>query len=157
MLATLLTNHQDIAQQIHVESGLMNSLVEGLRAILAWKTQGDDYTRKLSTVAFVSKSLRRHLERLMNLEETDGYMDVVLETKPNLSKVVDHLRLEHERFRHMTKRFVRRFEQMSPTDQDAFDRTCDELADFLQRLDRHSRREAKLIQETFEQEEGGEG
>jgi hemerythrin-like domain-containing protein len=157
MLANLLTNHHDIAQQIHVESGLMNSLVEGLRAILAWKTQGDDFTRKLSTVAFVSKSLRRHLERLMNLEETDGYMDVVLETKPNLSKVVDQLRQEHDRFRHAAKRFVRRLEQMSSTDQDAFDRTCDELADFLQRLDRHSRREAELIQDTFEQEVGGEG
>ena len=157
MLANLLTNHHDIAQQVHFESGLMNSLLEGLRAILAWKTQGDDYTRKLSTLAFVSKSLRRHLERLMNLEETDGYMDVVLETKPNLSKVVDQLRQEHDRFRHATKRFVRRFEQMSSTDRDTFDRTCEELADFLFRLERHSRREAKLIQETFEQEEGGEG
>jgi len=156
MLARLLTN-PDMAQQIHIETGLMNSLVEGLRAILAWKIQGDDYTRKLSTLAFVSKSLRRHLERLMNLEEKDGYMDVVLETKPNLSKVVDHLRQEHDRFRHATKRFVRRFEQMSPTDQDSFDRTCDELSDLLQRLDRHSRREANLFQETFEQEEGGEG
>ena len=157
MLATLLTNHQDIALQIHVETGLLNSLVEGLRAILAWKTQGDDFTRKLSTLAFVSKSLRRHLERLMNLEETDGYMDVVLETKPNLGKVVDHLRQEHDRFRHITKRFVRRFEQMSSTDRGAFDRACDDLSDLLQKLDRHSRREAKLIQETFEQEEGGEG
>src|SRR5580658_2751240 len=127
MLANLLTNHHDIAQQIHVESGLMNSLVEGLRAILAWKIQGDDYTRKLSTLAFVSKSLRRHLERLMNLEETDGYMDVVVDTKPNLGNVVDHLRQEHDRFRHATHRIVCRFEQLSSTDQDAFDKECDKL------------------------------
>lgn len=157
MLANLLTNDQDIARQLHVESGLMNLLVEGLRGMLAWQIQGHDYARKLSTVAFASKSLRRHLDRLMNLEETDGYMDIVLETKPHLSKVVDQLRQEHDRFRHATKRFVHRLEHMSSTDQDAFDRTCMELTDFLQKLDRHSRREAKLIQETFEQEEGGEG
>src|SRR5271156_5381901 len=118
MLANLLTNSQDIAQQIHVETGLMKSLVDGLQAILAWRTHGNDFTRKLSTLAFASKSLRRHLERLMNLEETDGYMDVVLETKPNLSKDVDQLRQEHDRFRQATFRIVRRFEQMSAIDQD---------------------------------------
>lgn len=157
MLANVLANRQDLAQQIRIESGLKNSLVEGLRVILGGTIQGHDFSRKLSTMVFVSKCLRRHLERLMNLEEKDGYMVVVLEIKPNLSKVVDHLWQEHCRFRYVAKRIVRRFEQMSPTDQDAFDRTCDELTDFLQNLDRHSRKEAKLIQETFEQEEGGEG
>jgi hemerythrin-like domain-containing protein len=156
MLTNLLTSPA-LAQQIHIETALMNLLLEGLRTILAWKVQGDDFTRKLSTLAFVSKSLRRHLERLMNLEETDGYMEVVLETKPNLSKVVDQLRQEHDRFQHATKRIVRRFEQLSATDQVAFNRTCDELAEFLQKLEIHTRREANLIQDTFDQEEGGEG
>ena len=156
-MLTQLPANPALAQQIHVETDLMNLLLEGLRNILAWEVQGDDFTRKLSTLAFVSKSLRRHLQRLMNLEETDGYMDVVLETKPNLSRDVEQLRHEHDRFQHATKRIVRRFEQLLPTDEVGFNRACDELADFLQKLEIHTRREAKLIQDTFEQEEGGEG
>jgi hemerythrin-like domain-containing protein len=157
MSSTLLTNVQDVAQQIHVESSLMKSLIDGLRAILGWKVQGDDFSRKRSTVTFVSKSLRRHLERLMSLEETGGYMDIVLETKPNLGSKVDRLRQEHERFRHAGKRIARHFEQLAATDHDAFDGICGELAELLDRLERHGQREAVLFQEAFKQEEGGEG
>jgi hemerythrin-like domain-containing protein len=157
MSSNVLTNHQEVARQIQVESSLLKCLIDGLRAILAWKVQEDDFTRKLSTVAFVSKSLRRHLDRLMNLEEIGGYMDIVMETKPNLGKKVERLCQEHERFRHVSKRISRRFEQASTTDQEAFEVMCADLAEFLDKVDRHGQREALLIQEAFKQEEGGEG
>jgi hypothetical protein len=157
MLATSLANRHDIAQQTLIESALLQRLVEGLREALAWQIQGDDFSRKLSTVRFISKSFQRHLERLMRLEEVDGYMDIVLEAKPSLSRTVPSLREDHHRFRQMSGQFVRQLEQVTDTDFESFMSTCHELSGLLDDLDRHHKKEAKLFQEAFEQEEGGEG
>lgn len=157
MSMTLLVNRHEIAQQTLIENGLLKSLVEGLRGALAWQVQGDDFSRKLSTVRFISRSLQRHLERLMTLEEVDGYMDIVLEAKPSLSHAVKSLRRDHARFRQGTRQVVRQLEEVSEMDHDTFANICDALAALLHDLDRHHKREAKLFQEALEQEEGGEG
>ena len=65
--------NNDIAQQTVVEDGILKLLVEGLRSALAWKVT-NDFSRKLSSVRFITQSFQRHLERLMALEEYDGYM-----------------------------------------------------------------------------------
>src|SRR5436190_277538 len=90
---------QDIAQQTKVETGMLKYLVEGLRATIAWKVQGGDFSRKLSTLRFIVRSFRTHLDRLFALEEFDGYMDLVRKKSPRLSRTVDELRQEHDSFR----------------------------------------------------------
>jgi hypothetical protein len=150
-------DHYELAQQTMVENGLLKYLTDALRDALAWRVQGDDFSRKLSTLQFISKSLQRHLARLMNLEEVDGYMDIVLESKPSLSKSVRALKHEHEDFREGTQRIVHRLDLVARGDHGTFTDVCDELADFLDRLDEHAMNEAKLFQEALEQEEGGEG
>jgi len=91
--------NQDITQQTEVESKMFGLLMEGLRSTLAWKVQGADFSRKLSTLRFMAQSFQRHLERLFSLEEYDGYMDLVTKTSPRLSRTVDALKLEHDQFR----------------------------------------------------------
>jgi len=152
----LITQHE-FAQQALVENGLLKSLTEGLQRALAWEASEEAFARKLSTVRFIFQSFQRHLERLMRLEEVDGYMDSVLATNPHLSKAVDRLKEDHFRFRQVSGRLAQRLERVSTTDYEPFTEICDELGDILHELDEHSAQEAKLYLEGFEQEEGGEG
>lgn len=145
----------DLAQQTAVEHTLLQYLMEGLRTTIAWQQQGDGVARKLSTLRFIGQSFQRHLERLLALEECDGYMDLVLQRSPQLRKTVDALREEHEFLRRSVRRIVLRLEQMSG-DPLPFRAVCAKLIVLLDKLDEHDRKETSLIQEAFEREVGGE-
>jgi hemerythrin-like domain-containing protein len=148
-------NHE-IAQQMVVENGVLNLLVEGLRSALAWKVTNNS-SRKLSSVRFIAQSFQRHLERLMALEEYDGYMDR-LETKaPQLARAVNHLKQEHDKFRTGIRRILHGLEHVSCTDHATFANLCDELLKLLMGLDKHNKKETDLYHEAFEQDAGGEG
>ena len=114
--------YTDLAQQTQVEHGLLMLLMKGLRDTLAWKVPGDDFARKLSTLRFITQSFQRHLERVLSLEEYDGYMDLVLQASPQQGNTVDALRKEHDTFRDEARHIVHRFEHISPKDAAAFGR-----------------------------------
>lgn len=156
MSTILFVNRHDIARQTLIENGLLKSLVQGLREALAWQIQDDGLSRKLSTVRFIARSFQRHLQRLMTLEEVDGYMDIVLEAKPSLNRAVESLKEDHCRFREAAEQMVQRLELASEVDLDSFADVCDDFGQLLCDLDGHHKKEAKLFQEAFEQEEGGE-
>ena len=75
-------DRQDIAEQTRVEQELLRHVMEGLRLSTTWQVLGPDASRKLSTLRFVTGSFQRHLERLLALEEYDGFMDKVLACAP---------------------------------------------------------------------------
>jgi uncharacterized membrane protein YccC len=149
------THH--VEQQAMVEHAMLKHICNALRVTLDWKVEGDDLSRHLSSLRFVSQSLQRHLDRMMALEECDGYMDEVVEASPHLAEKVATLKQDHERFRHAVRRIVSRLERLSPTDLSAFGKTCDALRDLLGRLDEHSATETAVIQEAYLQDEGGSG
>jgi len=149
--------HTDLAQQTLVEQNMLMLLTEGLRNTLAWKVQGTDFVRKLSTLRFVTQSFQRHLEHVLALQEYDGYMDLVLQISPQLGNVVDALRLEHDQFRKDASHIVHQFEHVLPTDGDSFARICAELDGLLNSLDVHNKKEVTLVQQAFAQDEGGDG
>ena len=149
--------HTDLAQQTVVEQNMLMLLIEGLRNTLAWKVQGTDFVRKLSTLRFTTQSFQRHLEHVLALQEYDGYMDLVLRNGPQMGKVVDTLRQEHDQFRKEASHIVHQFEHVLPTDGDSFDRICAELVGLLKRLDVHNKKEVALMQQAFAQDEGGQG
>jgi len=148
-------NH-DIAQQTVVENDMLKLLVEGLRSALAWKVT-NDFSRKLSSVRFITQSFQRHLERLMALQEYDGYMDRLEKKAPQLARAVSDLRQEHETFRTGSRRILHGLEHVSSTDHATFANLCDELLTLLKDLDEHSKKETDLYHEGFEQDAGGEG
>ena len=149
--------HEDIARQTVVEHGMLQHLLGALRMVIGWESEGADFTRKLSTLRFVVQSLQRHLERLMALEEYDGYMGIAVRLSPQLGKEVDALRQEHDEFRGAVHRIVHCLERVSATDRRTLGTVCDDLLALVQRLGEHSRKETDLLQEAFEQDEGGEG
>ena len=149
--------NRDLTQQITVESGMFKLLAEGLRNTLAWKVQGHDFSRKLTTLRFMAQSFQRHLEHLLALEEFDGYMTQVEEMAPQLARSVDALKQQHEKFRTGSRRIMHGLERMAATDAARFDSVCDEFLTLLQKIDEHNQREAELFQEAMARDGGGEG
>jgi hypothetical protein len=149
--------HQGIAQQTVLENALLKLLVEGLRSVLAWKVPNNDFSRKLSSVRFITQSFKSHLERLMALEEYDGYMVRLKKKAPQLTRAVSDLKQEHESFRTGIRRILHGLDHLASTDNATFANLCDELLTLLKDLDEHSKKETDLYHEAFEQVEGGEG
>jgi len=140
-----------------MEHEILNHVKQALRVTVGWKVPSEGIARKLSSVQFTLKSFQRHLERLMNIEEQDGYMLLVLESKPNLDIRLKRLEREHEQLRENIRVLVPAVEMLSETDDEEFERLCDEINSFLDCVDRHDREEIELLQEAMLFDEGGEG
>src|SRR6516225_3134524 len=146
---------QDVARQMQVEHGLLQHLIQGLRAAAAWPVPGPDASRKLSTLRFVAGSFQRHLERLLALEEYEGYMGLVQASSPRLGRTADSLRVEHEHFRSEAGRVAQRLERLAGSDPEAMERVCADLLALLAQIESHSEKEMALVHEAFGQDEGG--
>ena len=145
------------ASQCLMEHQILQHVKDALRITLGWETESVGLPRKLSSVQFTLQSLRRHLERVMNLEEEDGYMVVVGEVKPNLYQQALSLRKEHRELRDSLARIVPKLERITPRDEEPFNEACSSLAALLDRIDRHDRQETELLQTALYDEIGGEG
>ena len=146
---------QDIARQTQIEHEMLGHLSGGLRATAGWQVPGPEAPRKLSTLRFLAQSFQRHLERLLGLEEGDGYMGLALAASTQLARATAALRAEHDRFRAEASRVVQRLETLPA--EAALGAACGELLALLVDVEAHSRKEMALVQEAFGQDEGGEG
>ena len=140
-----------------MEHKILDHVKDALRVTLDWNVPSVGLPRKLSSVQFTLKSFQRHLERLMDLEEQDGYMMVVAETKPNMSLRVERLEHEHDAFRRAIRTLLPEVEALSEYQSDEFAAVCSDIRDLLERIDRHDAEEIDLLQETLLCDEGGEG
>lgn len=150
-------NLDEIAQQAAIEHEMLKHIAAALRATMQWKLSGDDVSRKLGSLRFISQSFQRHLDHVMTLEEYDGYMNVVTESYPELTDRTEKLRCDHDRFRDSLARINYRLERVSPADVAAFEETCSAINALLDEINDHNQRETALIQEAFLEDMGGEG
>jgi hypothetical protein len=128
-----------------------------MRVTLDWHAPEVSLPRKISSLQFTIKSLQRHLERLMSIEEEGGYMSDVLAFKPQYRERVDRLAGDHDQFRARLVELVPDLQSLSEWDEANYRRVCDDLRDLLDSLDRHDRHEVELLQQSLLEEEGGEG
>lgn len=149
--------HTNYASLCLMEHQILQHVKDALRITLAWDVRSVGLARKVSSVQFTMQSLRRHLDRVMSLEEEDGYMSSVRELKPNLYDRVANLRLEHQEFRRTLESLLPALEKVNPSDEERFDEVCTELNAFLARIDRHDKQETELLQTAFYEDIGGEG
>jgi hypothetical protein len=149
--------HSDIQQQVLVEHETLAHVVSALRTTMSWHVTGPDFSRKLSSLRFVGESFQRHLKRLLQLEQAEGYMAAVLESRPELGDAVRALRREHVEFRKGVRDILGRLRSVAVTDQATFARITDDLSALLARLDEHHVKETDLLQEALLRDEGGEG
>jgi hemerythrin-like domain-containing protein len=149
--------HRAIEEQVMIEHETLAHVVSALRTTVSWKITGSDISRKLSSLRFVAESFDRHLRRLLELEEADGYMKVVITERPEMTDTVRALRSEHVEFRTAVKDLLNRLHKVEPTDLRSFAVISDDLSGLLDKLDEHHHKEQGLLQEALLQDEGGEG
>lgn len=142
-------DHRTISQQVLIEHEMLTHIMNALRTILDWKIQEHDLSRKLTSLLFISQSFQRHLERLMELEECNGLMDVIADSHPHLTRQVNALKGDHAQFRKMLERLMPKLERISKHDHAQMGLMCDELLVMLGRLDEHSGKETDLIERTL--------
>ncbi len=150
-------DHKDIQQQVLIEQATLAHIVSALRTTLGWKVREYDFSRKLSSLLFVCESFQRHLKRLLRLEQSEGYMAEVLDSRPELSDEVRGLRRQHTEFRKKLREILARLRAVAHTDLAGFTQISTELEMLLDALDEHHRKEASLLQEALLRDEGGEG
>lgn len=156
MTATVETDAY-ITDQCLIEHRTLGHIKAALRLALDWQVGAPGLPRKIATVRFMAQSFRRHIERLMGLEEKDGYMEVVGQMKPNLVDQARRLRDEHDLFRATLAKLLPRLDSVADTDAAEISAICDDLHSLLHGVDIHDARETALLQEVILQDDGGEG
>ncbi len=154
-----MTTVQDtsVASTSWMEHKILEHLKQALRVTLDWQAPVVSMPRKLSSLQFTMKSFRRHLERVMSIEEEDGYLYEVAEGKPNLQTRIESLAGDHGRFRARIRQLVPELDGVSDWEEKRFLDLCDEIRGLLDDVDRHDALEIELLQESFLLDEGGEG
>ena len=152
-----------IASACRTEASILRSVRGALDRALGWDVNSTGFTQKLCSVNFALKSLDRHIQRMMELEERGGYMIVVGDTKPNLRDRAELLQAEHDMLRERFGQVMSGFEALphvvalNAAQQDRFVQLCDELDMLLRELDHHEAKETELLQDVLLCDEGGEG
>jgi hypothetical protein len=145
------------AQASCMEHQILDHVKQALRVTLNWKAPSIGLSRKMSSVQFTTKSFARHLLRMMDLEEHDGYMAVVREQKPHLEHRVQKLERQHAQFRKALEELTPQVTALTALPDDQFEAVCSRIAELLDRVDQHDLDEIELLQETLLCDEGGEG
>jgi hypothetical protein len=146
-----------IASTSWVEHKVLEHIKQALRVTLDWDAPVVSMPRKLSSLQFTMKSFRRHLERMMSIEEEGGYLDDVAEAKPNMQPRIESLVADHDRFRKRICQIVPQLDELSEWEESAFGTLCVEIRRLLNDVDRHDSLEIELLQESLLMDEGGEG
>lgn len=140
-----------------MEHQILDHVKQALRVTLDWKVPTVGMPRKLSSLQFTMKSFQRHLQRMMEMEERDGYMRIVAESKPNFEVRIDHLHRDHDQFRAWMEELAPEIESLSEFEEERFECLCERIGEMLDQVDRHDADEIELLQETLLFDEGGEG
>lgn len=99
---------------------------------------------------------RAHQQQHMALEEREGYMKVVLERRPTLSKQVERLRHEHGEITRIMADVAQAVAVLTSEDR-LLARDCsDRMANLLAYVEHHERDEELLITYAFTQDIGTE-
>jgi hypothetical protein len=151
------TDSKSQANAAWMEHEILNHVKQALRVTLGWKVPLEGIPRKLSSVQFTLKSFQRHLERLMDIEEQDGYMTFVGELKPNMHFRIDRLEHDHHRFRRAMDSLVPKVDSISEFNEREIEAVCGEIYELLDKVDHHDKEEIDLLQESMWCDEGGEG
>lgn len=146
-----------IASTSWIEHQVLNHVKQALRVTLDWDAPVVSMPRKLSSLKFTLKSFRRHLERVISIEEEGGYLEEVSSLKPNWQSKIDSLNREHSRFRARIRELSPRLESLSEWQEEEFAIICGEIRNLLDDIDCHDEKEIDLLQESMLMDEGGEG
>lgn len=150
-------DYRVMANASRVEHEILDHVKQALRITINWQTPDVGLPRKMSSLQFVTKSFCRHLQRIMDLEEQDGYLSVVAEQNPNLDARIRRLYDDHASFREQIERLEPQVEDVRHMDKRESEALCTQIHSLLDEVDRHDIDEIDLLQQSFLMDEGGEG
>lgn len=158
-MTTLISNSPATSQATAcwMEHQILEHIKGALRVTVDWEAPVVSVARKKSSVRFAFQSFCRHLERMMDIEEEDGYLLEVPQEKPYLSDRVIRLLEDHVRFRLQITELSPELEALPDWKETEFELLCDKIRTLLDDVDRHDHEEVDLLQETLGYDEGGEG
>ena len=140
-----------------VEHQMLEHIKGALRVAICNQSAGLSPAQLKSSMAFVLKSFQRHLERLMQIEESGGYMHAVIDAKPNMAERLKQLRCDHDHFRYRVQELSDRIDRLEDWQTEELEKASREIAVLLSEVDSHDAAEVSLLQETLLFDEGGEG
>ena len=143
--------------QFTIENQVLDHVKLALRNTLTSDTERMGLERKVSTVKFVTESLHRHLERLLDWEDEAGLVDPNELDKPHLIEKAGLLQREHQKIREMLNSLASTVAELTPEEETYFDAYCRDALAFLDQLDRHEKSEMLVLQQIYNDDEGGEG
>ncbi len=140
-----------------MEHAILEHIKQAMRVTLNWQAPEVSLPRKVNSLQFTFKSLQRHLERVMSLEEEGGYMSIVRDCKPHLERRIQALSGDHTKFRGKFARLQPELDALAEWEVERFRQVCDNIRNLLDEIDRHDQAEVELLQESLWDEEGGQG
>ncbi len=153
-----MTSLQDTSVSASLlEHQVLSHVKQALRVTLDWDAPEVSMPRKLSSLKFTMKSFRRHLERVMSIEEEGGYLEEVSAVQPNLQSRIEAMQRDHTRFRTRVQHLMPQLDSLSEWQEDRFGELCDAIRRLLNDIDVHDEGEIDLLQESMMTDVGGEG
>ncbi|HEY4235534.1 MAG TPA: hemerythrin domain-containing protein [Lacipirellulaceae bacterium] len=140
-----------------MEHTILDHIKQALRVTLDWQAPVVSMPRKLSSLQFTMKSFRRHLERVMSIEEEGGYLSDIVEARPSMQSRIECLARDHIRFRARIRQLVPELDELNDWEEARFGEVCDEIRALLHEVDCHDAQEIDLLQESLLHDDGGEG
>ena len=143
--------------QFTIENQVLDHVKKALRNTLTADAERMGVDRKVSAVRFVTESLARHLERLLDLEDEVGLVDPREVDKPHLVERASILQREHTSIRSMLLNLSEAAAELGTEQEPYFQAYCRNAIAFLDQLDRHEQAEMSILQQIYNDDEGGEG
>ncbi len=152
---SIITQSANLEQK--AEQQILEHMKEALRVVVEWRAPLVSLNRKQASVRKTLKDFCYHLEQLMDFEEEDGYLSGVTAVRPNWYERMSQLRKDHQDLRQRISQLVPKVNETLSWSVETFDRTCSDISDLLDQVDRHDRNEIALLQESMINDVGGEG
>jgi hemerythrin-like domain-containing protein len=135
-----------ISQQMLLEHEVLARLSDALRTAIGWSHHGG-VSQKLASVRFLAESFQRHLERMLELEEQEGYLELARKSHPERHTELDQFLAEHAQFRQQVQHALTRLEQLDSSSHEELEPIFAELGSLLETIDAHNKREMCFLQE----------
>lgn len=135
-----------ISQQTLLEHEIVARLTEALRTAVAWNQHGD-LSRKLSSVQHLTESFQRHVVRMFEQEEQDGYIDHVEQSYPQHAGEVAVFRDQHAALRTRIGELLGHVEKSEAMSAQEADLLFDGMQILLNDIDSHNKSEMNLLEE----------
>ena len=141
-------SHKLISEHMLLEHEIVARLSDAVRTAIGWNHHGD-LPRELSTVEFLVRSFARHAGRMMQVEEQDGFMDLLRKSAPDLEPQLDEFKREHQQFRQTLDRILARLSQPDAIPEGGTCTLLDELLALLESVDNHNKKEMDFLRQVL--------